>query len=142
MLCTVAKVEAEIEVKEDKKVVEAKIPTKANKMTRSLMTQTGACKEEVTLVAGRAREDAEIKGSLIRMQTVVPGHVENQITMHETVLGKNKEIEGNREIMHQAVIKLILKGCLLCSIWQILWLLLNLQQVRMYGLWIQVLLTI
>ena len=53
-----AKVEAE--VVEDKEAVEAKIPTKANRAIKSLLTQTGARKEEVTLVAGGATEDAEI----------------------------------------------------------------------------------
>ena len=53
-----AKVEAE--VVEDKEAVEAKIPTKANRAIMSLMTQTRAREEEVTLVAGGAREDAKI----------------------------------------------------------------------------------
>ena len=55
-----AEAEVEAEVVEDKEAVEAKIPTKANRAIRSLMTQTGAREEEVTLVAGGAREDAEI----------------------------------------------------------------------------------
>ena len=55
-----AEAEVEAEVVEDKEAIEAKIPTKANRAIRSLMTQTGARKEEVTLVAGGAREDAEI----------------------------------------------------------------------------------
>ena len=36
---TLAKVEVEAKPKEDKKVVEAKIPTKANSRIKSLMTQ-------------------------------------------------------------------------------------------------------
>ena len=108
-----AKVEAEVVV--DKEVVETKIPTKANRATRSLMTQIEACKEEVTLMAGGAKEDAKIKENLIRMQIVVVGHVESQITLKETVLGKNKETTGNRIIMHLAVIELIQRGFLLCN---------------------------
>ena len=80
------------------------------------MTQIEACKEEVTLVAGGAKEDAKIKEYLIWMQTMVAGHVESQTTLKETVLGKNKETAGNRIIMHLAVIKLIQRGFLLCSI--------------------------
>ena len=53
-----AKVEAEMV--EYKEAVEAKIPTKANRAIKSLMTQTRACKEEVTLVAGGARADSKI----------------------------------------------------------------------------------
>ena len=52
--------EVEAEVVEDKEAVEAAIPTKANRAIRSLMTQTGAREEEVTLMAGGAREDAKI----------------------------------------------------------------------------------
>ena len=55
-----AEAEVEAEVVEDKEAVEAEIPTKANGAIRSLMTQTGAREEEVTLVAGGAREDAKI----------------------------------------------------------------------------------
>ena len=103
-------------MEEDKEVVEAEIPTKASRVTRSLMTQIEARKEEVTLVAGGAKEDTKIKENLIRMQTVVAGHVESHITLKETVLGKNKETTGNRTIMHLAVIELIRRGFLLCSI--------------------------
>ena len=108
-----AEEEVEAEVVEDKEAVEAEIPTKANTAIRSLMTQIGAREEEVTLVAGGAREDAR---SLIRMQTVVAGHVESQTIMKETVLGKNKETEGSRVIMHPAAIRMIQRGFLLCSI--------------------------
>ena len=45
-------------MEEDKEVVEAKIPTKANNMIRSLMTRTRAHVEEETLKAGGAKEDA------------------------------------------------------------------------------------
>ena len=55
-----AEAEVEAEVVKDKEVVEAKIPTKANRAIRSLMTQTGARKEEVTLMARGAKEDAEV----------------------------------------------------------------------------------
>ena len=72
-----AEAEVEAEVVVDKEVVEAEIPTKANKVTKSLMTQIEARKEEVTLMEGGAKEDAEIKENLIRMQTVVAGHVES-----------------------------------------------------------------
>ena len=34
------------------------------------------------------------------MQTVAAGHVESQTILKETVLGKNKETEGSRVIMH------------------------------------------
>ena len=68
---TLAEVEVEAEVEEDKEVVEAKIPTKANRVTKILMTQIEARKEEVTFVAGGAKEDAKIKENLIQMQIVV-----------------------------------------------------------------------
>ena len=109
-----AYVEAEVVV--DKEAVEVETLTKANRVTRSLMTQVEAREEEVIFVAGGAKEDAKIKENLIRMQTVVAGHVESQTTLKETVLGKNKEIAGNRTIMHLAVIELIWRGFLLCSI--------------------------
>ena len=111
-----AEAEVEAEVVVDKEAVEAKIPTRANRVTRSRMTQIEARKEEVTFMAGGAKEDAEIKENLIRMQTMVAGHVESQTTLKETVLGKNKETAGNRTIMHLAVIELIRRGFLLCSI--------------------------
>ena len=76
------------------------------------MTQTGAHEEEVTLMAGGAREDAKISEDLIQMQKVVAGHVENQTILKETVLGKNKETEDSRVIMHP----LMQRGFSLCSI--------------------------
>ena len=111
-----AEAEVEAEVVVDKEAVEAEIPIKANRVTRSLMTQIEAREEEVTPVVGGAKEDAEIKENLIRMQTVVAGHVESQTTLKETVLGKNKETTGNRTIIHLAVIELIWRGFLLCNI--------------------------
>ena len=81
---------------EDKEAVEAKIPTKDNRAIKSLMTQTRARKEEVTLVD---------RGGPERTQKfekrVAVGHVESQTILKETVLGKNKETEGSRVIMHQ-----------------------------------------
>ena len=109
-----AEVEAEVVV--DKEAVEVETLTKANRVTRSLMTQIEARKEEVIFVAGGAKEDAEIKGNLIWMQIVVAGHVESQTTLKETILGKNKETVGNIIIMHLAVIELIQRGFLLCNI--------------------------
>ena len=111
-----AEAEVETEVVMDKEAVEVETLTKANRVTRSLMTQTEARKEEVIFMAGGAKEDAEIKENLTRMQTMVAEHVESQTTLKETVLGKNKEIVGNRIIMHLAVIELIQRGFLLCSI--------------------------
>ena len=111
-----AEAEVEAEVVVDKEAVEVETLTKANRVTRSLMTQTEAREEEVIFVAGGAKEDAEIKENLIRMQTMVAGHVESQTTLKETVLGKNKETAGNRIIMHLAVIEMIQRGFLLCSI--------------------------
>ena len=102
-----AEAEVEVVVVEDKEAVEAVV------VIRSLMTQIRAREEEVTLVAGGARGDARI---LIRMQTVVARHVESQTILKETALGKNKEIGSSRVIMHLAVISMILRGCLLCSI--------------------------
>ena len=111
-----AEAEVEAKVVVDKEAAEVETLTKANRVTRSLMTQTEAREEEVIFMVGGAKEDAEIKENLIRMQTVVAGHVESQTTLKETVLGKNKETAGNRTIMHLAVIKLIRRGFLLCSI--------------------------
>lgn len=91
----------------DKEVIEAAV------VIRSLMTQTRAHEEEVTLMAGGAREDAR---RLIWMQTVVAGHVESQAILKGTALGKNKETRGSSVILHLAIISMILRGCLLCNI--------------------------
>ena len=73
-----AKVEVEAKVEQDKGMVEAEIPTKANNTIKSLMTQTGVQMEEDIFEAGGAREDIEIIKEMMRMQTiVVVGHVEN-----------------------------------------------------------------
>ena len=77
-----AEAKVEVVVVKDKEAVEAVV------VIRSLMTQIRAREEEVTLVAGGAREDAR---SLIWMQTVVAGHVESHTILKEIALGKNKD---------------------------------------------------
>ena len=110
-------VEVEAEVEEDKEVVEAEIPTKANNRIRSLMTQTGVHVEEEIFKVGGVKEDVEIIKEMMRMQTtVVVGHVENQATLKGIAHGKIKAIGGNKIIMHLAVIRMIQRDYLLCSI--------------------------
>ena len=104
---TLAEAEVEVMVVEDKEAIEAVV------VIKSLMTQIRAREKEVTLVVGGAREDAR---SLIWMQTVVAEHVESQTILKEAALGKTKEIGSSRVILHLAVISMILRGCLLCSI--------------------------
>ena len=53
---TLAEVEVEAEVEEDKEVVEEEIPTKANNRIKSLLTQIGIHVEEEIFEAGGARE--------------------------------------------------------------------------------------
>ena len=103
-----AKVDVEAKVEEDKEVVEAEIPTKANNTIRSLMTQTRVHVEEEIFEAGGAREDIEIIKEMMQMQiTVVVGHVENQVILKGIAHGKIKAIGGNKITMHLVVIKMI-----------------------------------
>ena len=105
---TLVEVEVEAKVEEDKEVVEAKIPTKANNKIRSLMTQTGVQMEEEIFEARGAREDVEIIKEMIQMQiTMVVGHVENQATLNGIAHGKIKVIGGNKITMHLAIVKMI-----------------------------------
>ena len=80
-----AEAEVEVVVVEDKEAIEAVV------VIRNLMTQKRAREEEVTLVAGGAREDAR---SLIRMQTVVAGHVENQTILKRLPLERTRKQEA------------------------------------------------
>ena len=74
-----AEAEVEAEVVVDKEAVEVETLTKANRVIRSLMTQTGVYMKEEIFKAGRVREDIEIIKQMMRMQiTMVVEHVENK----------------------------------------------------------------
>ena len=108
---TLVEVEVEAKVEENKEVVEARTPTKANNKITKLLTQTGIHMEEEIFEARGAREDVEIIKEMIQMQiTMVVGHVENQDTLKGIAHGKIKAIGGNKITMHLVVIKMIQRG--------------------------------
>ena len=114
---TLVEVEVEAKVEEDKEVVEAEIPTKTNNRSKSLMTQTTVNVEEEIFKVGGVKEDVEvIKGMMQMLVIMVAGIVAVQTTLQGISQHQIRAIDDNKITMHQAIIRMIQRGYLLCNI--------------------------